>query len=560
MYIFYAKLKPCDLSHLQISSLYKQTRVLSKALSFHRYFDSLPIMTTPMINGESDSTVITDLEASIVKQEPNEVVSLSPVADPSCDEISPFRETLFLFIVALAQMFTQAGVAQTTNAPTEMAETFGVAHSPGEVAWFTASFSLTVGTFILISGRLGDLYGYKMIFVIGFVWYGVWSLVCGFSAFASSSVFFDVMRALQGIGPALTMPNATALIGHYYPTGPRKGLAMCLFGSVAPLGFVIGALFSGIFTQLVWWPWLFWVGGMICFVVALSAFFIIPKDIGSRSNGKFDWIGSILGVSGLVLINFAFNQGPNVGWKTPYVYILLIVGFLFMALFLYSCYKTEDPLMPPEALKGETGAVLACIAAGWSCFGIWLYYSFRWSELVDHTNPIMRPVHFIPCGITGLLAAGVTFILLPRVPSSIVMFVSMVCFLAGVTIMGTRPVGQIYWAQKFVSILILPFGMDMSFPAACLILSDSLPRSKQGIAGSLVSTMVNYSIALGLGLAGTVEYYQTRHRVPSFATTIHGYRSAFYMGMGLAFVGVLVSLHFIYKQVFGSNRQKKTVT
>lgn len=517
-------------------------------------------MTTPMTNGESDSTVITDLEASILKQEPNEVASIAPVAVPSCDEISPFRETLFIFILALAQMLTQAGVAQTTNAPTEIGETFGVAHSPGEIAWFTASFSLTVGTFILISGRLGDLYGYKMIYVIGFVWYGVWSLVCGFTAFASSTVFFDVMRALQGIGPALTMPNATALIGHYYHNGPKKGLAMCLFGSVAPMGFVLGALFSGIFTQLVWWPWLFWVGGIVCIVVAVSAFFIIPKNIGSRSNGKFDWIGSILGVAGLVLINFSFNQGPNVGWKTPYVYILLIVGFIFMALFLYSCYKTEDPLVPPETLKGETGAVLACIAAGWSCFGIWLFYSFRWSELVDQTNPIMRPVHFVPCCIMGLVAAGVTYILLPRIPSSVVMFLAMVAFLAGVVIMGTRPVGQIYWAQKFVSILILPFGMDMSFPAACLILSDSLPRSKQGIAGSLVSTMVNYSIAVGLGFAGTVEYYQTRNRVHSYATTIHGYRSAFYLGMGLAFLGVLVSLHFIYKQVYGSKRQNKTVT
>lgn len=513
-------------------------------------------MSEQMAYGDSESTTYGDLEANEVLSKVPTVASLSPIPQPSCDEISVVREALFLFIMCMAQMFTQAGVAQTVNAPTQIAETFGVEHSPGELAWFTASFSLTVGTFILISGRLGDIYGYKLVYIVGFVWYGVWSLVCGFAGFTSSSVFFDVVRALQGIGPALTMPNATALIGHYYHNGPKKGLAMCLFGSVAPSGFVFGALFGGIFTQLVWWPWLFWVGGIVCFLVAVSAYFIIPHHIGSRSHGKFDWIGSVLGVSGLVLINFAWNQGPNVGWDTPYVYVLLIVGFIFMGLFVYSCYKVDDPLVPPETLQGETGAVLACIVAGWSCFGIWLYYSFRWGEVVDGAGPILRVAHFVPCCIMGLVAAGLTYVLLPRVPSSTVMLGAMVAFCAGSVIMGTRPVGQIYWAQKFVSILIQPFGMDMSFPAACLILSNSLPRSKQGIAGSLVSTVVNYSIAIGLGFAGTVEYYQTRNRVHDFATQVHGFRSAFYMGIALAGIGVVVSLHFVYNQVVRDKKSK----
>ena len=94
------------------------------------------------------------------------------------------------------------------------------------------------------------------------------------------------------------------------------------------------------------------------------------------------------------------------------------------------------------------------------------------------------------------------------------------------------------WANilgaKFVSLLIQPIGMDMSFPAACILLSSSLPRHQQGIAGSLVSTFVNYSISIGLGFAGTVEYYTTKNKEPNLSTSIFGMRNAFRMGMGLA--------------------------
>lgn len=499
-----------------------------------------------------------EMSSSVKEKADNlSVHSNTPIPIPSPDEISLVRELLFIFFMALAQLFTQAGVSQTINPGSEIAETFNVQDKPGEISWFSASYSLTVGTFILVSGRLGDMYGYKLIYIIGFIWYGVFSLLCGFSGFTSSAVFFDIMRSLQGVGPALVMPNATALIGHYYPPGRKKNWAMCCFGAVAPSGFCFGAIFSGIFTQLVWWPWFFWVHGIVNFIVALMAFFIIPKRIGSRSVKLFDWIGSVTGVSALILINFAFNQGPNVGWDKVYVYVLLIVGFLLIVLFYLSIKKVSTPIVSPDAFRGETGAILGTIAAGWSSFGIWLQYSFEWSKYVDGRKPIMRAVEFIPTAFVGFLAAALTAFLLTRVPSSVVMLMAMVSFLGGIVIMGTRHVGQIYWGQKFVSLLVQCWGMDMSFPAACIILSNSLPRHQQGIAGSLVSTFVNYSISIGLGFAGTVEYYETKNKPVNEETRIYGMRRAFYMGMGLAGLGVVLSLLFLYKQIVLEPRKNR---
>lgn len=467
---------------------------------------------------------------------------------PNFQQISLLHESIFIFFICMSQLLTQAANAQTMVNSVVLDKAFNVADNAGQISWFSAAISLTVGTFILVSGRLGDLYGYKKLYIIGYLWFGVFSLLCGFTGFTTSHVFLSTMRGLQGIGPAIMMPNSQALVGNFYPNGRRKNMCFALFGAVAPSGFIIGALFSGLFTDVVWWPWTFWLCGIVSIALAILAFFVIPAKVGSRSPGKFDYWGSITGVSGLILINFAFNQGPTVGWEKVYVYVLLIVGFLLMGAFFFIEKKVADPLVPPEVLRGDTGFILACISAGWSCFGVWLYYQFRWALLVDKHSEVVAAVQNVPCAPVGVIAAVGVAILLTKIPSAVVMFLSMLAFLVGSILMGTRPVGQTFWAQKFVSLLIQPLGMDMSFPAAVILLSAALPRHQQGIAGSLVSTFVNYSISIGLGFAGTVEYYTTKDKPQNFDTTVLGFRNAYRMGMGLAGFGVVVAAVYMFKQ------------
>lgn len=430
----------------------------------------------------------------------------------------------------------------------QIADSFNVASKAGEISWFSASYSLTVGTFILISGRLGDIYGYKSLFLIGYVFLTVFQLICGFLVYAKSTVAFDIFRAMQGIGPAILMPTTQAMIGNYWAPGSSKQHAAFAFlGAVAASGFTLGGLISGALTR-VWWPWSYWVGAMLTACVGVVAIFIIPKNIGVKSGEQFDYLGLTVGVTALILINFAWNQGPNVGWEKVYVYVLLIVGALALGAFYFVETRVKNPLVPPAVLRGDTGFVLGCIAAGWSCFGIWIFYTTRWSLLIDHDSALMSAVHMIPACILGFSAAMLSPFLLKRIPLAFVMLIAMVAFLVGIIIMGTRPRGQIFWAQKFVSLLIQPIGMDLSYPSASILLSMALPAHQQGIAGSLVATFVNYAISIGLGFAGTVEYYTTKDKEPLLETTLLGFKNAFRMGMGLAGFGVVLSAVFAVLQ------------
>lgn len=476
-----------------------------------------------------------------------------PLPSPTFQEISSPRLVLFVCLMAFTQAITQAVLAQTIVPYTYIAKTLQV-ESSGEISWFSASYSLTVGTFILIAGQLGDLFGYKKMYLIGYIWFGLSSLACGFTVYSENTILFDIFRALQGLGPAICVPNSLALIGNYFPHGShQKNIALSVFGGVAPGGFQIGATFASLIAQLSWWPWGFWITGIVCFGIVGLGFIFIPQGIHGEEQvpdseykwKEFDFYGSIIGVTGLVLFNFAWNQGPVVGWEKPYVYVLLIIGLLLTCAFFYVELKVSNrPLVPREVMTGDTGLVLACIMAGWSCFGIWCYYTFQFSESILNQSPLLASAQMVPTIFSGMCAGIATTYLLRYFSTSVVMTTAMCFFSIGSCLMATRPTDQMYWAQKFPSSILTPFGMDISFPAATIVLSHHLKREHQGVAASVVATCVNYSISIGLGIAGTVQRYID----PNETDILKGIRSAFYTGIGLSVLGVIVGLVFIIKQ------------
>jgi MFS family permease len=146
--------------------------------------------------------------------------------------------------------------------------------------------------------------------------------------------------------------------------------------------------------------------------------------------------------------------------------------------------------------------------------------------------------------VCGLLAAGLTGFMLTHTPVSFTMMVSMMAFCIGIVIAATMPANQSYWAQMFVSIIIMPFGMDMSFPAATVILSNHMPPEHQGLAMSLVNTVVNYSISMSLGIAGTVEVTVADGLMKNREQLFVAFRAAFHTAVGLSAAGVLCGALF----------------
>ena len=482
-------------------------------------------------------------ESNQVQSDPEEDLTPKPSGKPP---MSALHEILFVMIICSSNIFTQASLGMTIVPLKFIGRGLGIT-DPGNLSWFVAAYSLTVGTFILIAGRLGDMFGHKMLFVSGFFWYGFWSLIAGISNYSRSAIFFDVCRALQGLGPAMMVPNSLAILGRTYPPGRRKEMAFAIYGATAPNGFIIGAIFGSLLATFTSWPWEFYVLAIACCVFGSASIFVIPSTPSKENpqNQKFDYLGAVSGVASLVLFNVAWNQAPIVGWGNPYVIVLLILGVLIFGLFLFIEKRADQALIPPGALSGKVGFVLACIGLSWSSFGIWVYYVVQFIENLRHASPLEVTAQVVPCGVSGCLAALTTGYILSRVRTSFLMAVAMLNFCIGNILLATMPVSQTYWIQTFLSFIITVWGMDISFPAATIILSNFVPKEHQGIAASLVVTIVNYSISMGLGIAGTVEAHVNR----GGQDLLRGYRGAFYAAIGLSGMGVLFALVFIWSDL-----------
>ncbi|KAF2400852.1 MFS general substrate transporter [Trichodelitschia bisporula] len=471
---------------------------------------------------------------------------------PPPPQWSLLHEYAFIFNICLAQFITLAALAQTIAPLLLIGHQMKVRH-PGQLSWFTAAYSMSLGTFILPAGRIGDMYGHKRVFMFGWLWFGIWSLIAGFG-YSQGPIFFSVARGFQGIGPALVVPNAMALVGRTFPIGNKRNMVFSLFAACGPTGFVMGAAMSSLLAERLWWPWALWITAVVCALAAIFSYLVIPASMSrpatppGQDPPKFDFLGCGLGVSGLILINFSLNQAPIVGWPTAYIYFILLIGLMLTVAFIYiEMYHAEHPLLPLRGLQKQAIFALACIAAGWASHGIWLYYFYMFLMRVRGVGPVSATACLAPVAPIGVAWALSTGVLLRKTHVSLVMFAAMMFFFIGTVLLAFVPERQSYWLQTFFSVIIMPGGMNLSFPAGTILLSNAMPREHQGKAASLVSTVVNYSIASGLGFAGSVErsVVLKAERTGNMDVMV-GYRGGWFLGCGLSGLGVLISLYFVW--------------
>lgn len=250
---------------------------------------------------------------------------------------SSHHEIIVVTLICLAQFFTQAGITLSLSTMNIILKSFDTIDSAKQV-WFMGSYALTVGTFILISGKLGDLLGLKLIFVIGWIWTTVFSAITGLSNYVSVE-FFIICRALQGIGFALLIPCGMGILGNIYPNGERKNLVFGCVGANGPAGAFFGAFIAALIAQLWWWPWIFWLLSIGCVVLTIISMIYIPPithhklESYSEFFKRIDPLGTLTGIIGLILFNFVWTQGPVVGWNTAYIIALLIIAVLLIVAF-----------------------------------------------------------------------------------------------------------------------------------------------------------------------------------------------------------------------------------
>ncbi|OAA51050.1 major facilitator superfamily transporter [Beauveria brongniartii RCEF 3172] len=354
----------------------------------------------------------------------------------------------------------------------------------------------TDSTFVLVSGRLGAAYEHQRLALIGLCIFGLFSLANGF---CRSFAPFVAIRALSGVGGGIYMLTAITALGLMVPLGPTRNFLYGIFAAAPPLGGLVGALALGA------------ISVASCMILT----FILPSEHPVDPKGKLDIIGVCLGMSGLRLFNIAWSQSPAVGWSTPSEIVIFTVSVVVFVAFPLGkiCYRSVH---------------YATQDLPYMSFGISLWYSISWQQVLRQLSVLQIAVNLIPFGLGSTAAVGLAAYMLPRVEAKLVMAVDVVATIGASLLLATMPMQQTYSAQMFPVMLLCGCCPDFVYLVAQAIASNSVTRKHQGIASSLVGTLNLYGISLGLGFAGTIEVeVGNKSLLPGATATMESVMSGF---------------------------------
>lgn len=178
---------------------------------------------------------------------------------------------------------------------------------------------------------------------------------------------------------------------------------------------------------------------------------------------------------------------------------------------IWEKYGAKDPILPFDIWVAPSFPALIFVSlTAFMSFGILIWYVTLWLLTIRNWSLLLSSAAIVPLTVFGAVAAGLSAWLVPRLAAQYILAIGAICVIASYTLVATMPAQQSYWPQLFPAAILMAFSPDFIYTAAQIIASNSVKREQQGIADSLIGTIVTYGQSIGLGFAGTVEKYTTK--------------------------------------------------
>lgn len=283
------------------------------------------------------------------------------------------------------------------------------------VVWVTSAYLLAYAVPVLITGRLGDRYGQKNLYMIGLVVFTASSLWCGLTDTVEGLI---VARVFQGFGGALMTPQTMATITRIFPAESR-GRAMALWGATAGVAMLVGPILGGVLVDALGWEWIFFINVPVGVLGLYLAWRLVP--LLETHPHHFDWLGVALSGTGMFLLVFGIQEGHQYDWGTIVgpvtVWSLIVAGLLVLGLFLVWQHRnTQEPLVPLPLFRDRNFSIanVAISAMGFAAtamaFPLMLY-----AQLVRDMSPTEAALLLTPMAVMTLVLAPVVGRLTDRV-------------------------------------------------------------------------------------------------------------------------------------------------
>jgi EmrB/QacA subfamily drug resistance transporter len=411
--------------------------------------------------------------------------------------------------------------------------------TPATVQWVLIAYSITFGGFLLLGGRMADLLGRRLIFLVGLTLFTVASLVCGL---AGSIAVLIAARAVQGVGAAIISPAALSIVSTTFEEGADRNKALGIWGALGGSGAAAGVLFGGILTKYLGWEWIFFVNVPVgALVFALTPIFV-PESRADMPDRRFDAAGAVTVTGGLALLVYAISKAPDVGWGSARPILLLIASGVILAAFVLIELRGRAPLMPFSIfrIRSVLGANVVGFLLGAVIFADFFILTFYVQETL-HWSALKTGVTFLATAGTTVIWAGVAQALTTRYGPRPVIVTGLLVLAASMVAYTRIPVDGHYWPDLLPAYLAFALGLAFAFvPVTIAALAQVAPR-EAGLASGLINTSQQIGGAIGIAIATTI--FRTKAKDLGFTPQafVTGYQDAFWALIALALLGAVAA-------------------
>jgi EmrB/QacA subfamily drug resistance transporter len=409
--------------------------------------------------------------------------------------------------------------------------------SETSLVWVVNAYMLTFGGFLLLGGRLGDLFGHRRMFLLGLILFTVASVGCGL---ATSRGMLIAARAVQGLGGAVVTAVALSLIMSLFTENAERAKAMGIYGFVCSAGGSIGVLLGGFLTTALNWHWIFLVNVPIGVLTYAFCVRLLPHAPGSASGAKLDVAGAITVTASLMLAVYAIVNGHEVGWTAPQTLGTLGSAAVLLIAFLVIESKVRNPLMPLALFRLRNVATANFAGVLWAAaMFAWFFISALYLQLVLGYNAMQVGLSFLPANlIMAAFSLGLSAKIVMRFGIRAPLCVGLLFAAVGLALFARAPLDGQFVIDVLPGMTLLGIGAGIAFNPLLLGAMSDVSPSESGLASGVVNTAFMMGGALGLAVLASFAAMRTDTLIAAQADPVAalngGYQLAFLLGASAA--------------------------
>src|SRR3954470_19737777 len=467
---------------------------------------------------------------------------------------------LALYVLCLGSLMIVLDVTIVGVALPSIRESLGFSET--SLAWVVNAYLLTYGGFLLLGGRLGDLFGHRRLFLVGISIFTLASLACGLS---TSQGMLIGARAVQGLGGAIVSAVGLSLMMTLFTEPAERAKAMGVAGFVASGGGSLGVLLGGVLTGALNWHWIFLVNLPIGVLVIALSLRLLPTARVESASRRLDVAGAVTVTAALMLAVYAIVNGNENGWTSAQTLGLLGVAGALLGVFLVIESRVSSPLVPLSLFRLRNVATANVVGVLWAAaMFAWFFLSALYLQLVLGYSPLQVGLGFLPTNlIMGALSVGVSAKLVMRYGVRPPLGVGLTLAALGLVLFAHAPVDGSYLVDVLPPMILLGVGAGIAFnPLLLAAMSDVAPQ-ESGLASGVVNTAFMMGGALGLATLASIAASRTDNLRAGGDSAVEalngGYHAAFLVGAAFALGGAVVSTVFFRAHLAQAHGAHKAV-